>query len=175
MHGAPIRAGGALTVERATVRNRRPQAHGRHGDRRCRRMVRTSAASRSSHVAIGIVSTIRSWPASHASSNQVMSATASSSGSRQPLLEREALPRAEAACVALVEALQRKDAAATSGVRLSGQRPAARRNSTPRSALRLGSTASTASIRRSPRLTKGLDAFIGRSVGLPAGAERGGR
>jgi transposase len=60
-------------------------------------------------------------------------------GSRRidPEIERRHLYEAEAAYVAFVDA-RGADAAAANGVRLKGQRPAARRSSTPRSALRFG-------------------------------------
>lgn len=53
-------------------------------------------------------------------------------------LERRALADAEEAYVAFVEQRAESDAAAATGARLNGQRPATRRSSTPYSALRHG-------------------------------------
>ena len=55
-----------------------------------------------------------------------------------PATERCALQEVEAAYIVFVQARTGADAAAANGVRLNGQRPAARRSSTPRSALRHG-------------------------------------
>jgi hypothetical protein len=66
--------------------------------------------------------------------------SARGSGSPRPDSKagRPALADAEAAYVAFVEHRVEMDAVAANGVRLNGQRPAARRSSTPRSTLRLG-------------------------------------
>ncbi len=58
-------------------------------------------------------------------------------GRPDPQVERQTRGRAAAAYVAFVAA-RAEDAVAANGVRLNGQRPAARRSSTPRSTLRLG-------------------------------------